>query len=1501
MGDPEWRSFSADKAGELARAVVHHDPGIPRTELLVPQDAAAAAAGVRELAVQLENLPKSIRAALQSARDNAGYLSDDRLQGIAELIQNADDLGATNAYVAVDSLNSRLLFRHNGMGLTLHDVWALAIPWLSLKVTNDELLGRYGIGLSMLHSLSGVLEVREGHFQIRLDSRTIANLEAAIQWPGHPDASSGTVFAVPFTAGALAAEDVAAWLTRWGEAGLVFLRSLSTITLVDEVGSTITRLHIEHGPEDELRLAHGTALRRTITASNGRQWVVYVRRAPTPASVTRAGKAQGLSTPVACAFPQFAGDVGHLHVGLPVRPIGLPFRVAAQFDPLANRRDIADTDWNLSLLPILSNLWQDAALDLFARRPSLAWAAVPLQTEFANDERTTGRLREAIATHLLASARRTFADALRLDGGERLLPLAELAYEAAELSDLLSAADVCQLSGRKGAVAAAARSTDDRWRRVLDELRELGAETPVSVDVESALHLLDELGRPAEFVAALVAIAVKSELVGALSGYPCLVLDDGSRVIPSGQRDLDVLLPPGSGPLWATLGMGSRLHPVFGATGGWEDVREWLQDAELLRANAADADALTVLSEAGQSGERLPQPVTDQQIEAIRRALEDVDDAERPRLGEGIGQVVELDAVTYDTSGNRIPTHARPCEAYIIERDSASWSSAAGRTAGLKWLHRRYSLILKTNRGREGIASQRLFRLLGAETAPRIVSHPENEKRYHYDPPGVRRYASGSPTRRTRLLADHDATYSVQDWLAPDLDAVLTNISTGTDAQQRRRRAIAVLATLFGARDRLDRYATVRAAYDHQTWRDRGRVEAWWVSSAASIAWLTAENGTAAAPDALSTKSAVNIAFQGDDPGLYLDPALNIELYRETLAKLGVAGDPTVRELIEKLEEIREETLEDPVNAQNLAAPLYQALAPHIRRTYLGQMPARGARDRFGRGNGLIATARGWRRPSVVLAGPAIFGDLRDFVPAVSGAEPLWNLLGILRPTAADARRVLGDLARQKRRLDGDDRMVMLEALRLLASAPPEQLAQVGELRRAAVWVGDKWLTKRPVYAISNPLIAEALKEKLPIWEPGGTLSQFGSLIGRYGLTLLDYSQGHVLDAETATYDPDLSQIFSGAVGNLQADLAMSDQAAEASLALPWETLAGFRVAVMPDLRVRLMEEAQGTDETMSLDAWLDPATETLYVTDGMAAGKPRAGGYAIASVFTDDSRRISHDWVAAWSGAEEGYRAEQIMTAARLEVEQKKQRDAAIDQSLHDMSERSKAGRKSQGSKRTASSAAGGSSAEPPAAKSKPPRLLIDPDELELRNDDGEFVGQETDAKGRPAPRPSGRLKRPDTSRPYQPSTGGLGPQNYTDPERQSVGMRLVRRVLGGDEQEIVDIRHQHNVGADAVDQLSNFYELKVQSSSIPDEISLTRAEFLLAQETKDWFLVVVGNVEQGDAEPEVRIIPDALHQLTMKPQGSVTLAGVRSVKALRYSFRRRESDEDPQLPNDA
>ena len=50
-----------------------------------------------------------------------------------------------------------------------------------------------------------------------------------------------------------------------------------------------------------------------------------------------------------------------------------------------------------------------------------------------------------------------------------------------------------------------------------------------------------------------------------------------------------------------------------------------------------------------------------------------------------------------------------------------------------------------------------------------------------------------------------------------------------------------------------------------------------------------------------------------------------------------------------------------------------------------------------------------------------------------------------------------------------------------------------------------------------------------------------------------------------------------------------------------------------------------------------------------------------------------------------------------------------------------------------------------------------------------------------------------------------------------------LLRRVLGSDLDQIVDLRTQRGVGADAIDELKNYYELKVSAGSEPDQVTLT------------------------------------------------------------------------------
>lgn len=100
-----------------------------------------------------------------------------------------------------------------------------------------------------------------------------------------------------------------------------------------------------------------------------------------------------------------------------------------------------------------------------------------------------------------------------------------------------------------------------------------------------------------------------------------------------------------------------------------------------------------------------------------------------------------------------------------------------------------------------------------------------------------------------------------------------------------------------------------------------------------------------------------------------------------------------------------------------------------------------------------------------------------------------------------------------------------------------------------------------------------------------------------------------------------------------------------------------------------------------------------------------------------------------------------------------------------------------------------------------------------------------------------------------------------------------------------MVDLRTQRGVGADAIDSLKRFYELKVYAGSEPDSISLTPSEVQRAA-TPEFFLVVVSQVEAGTGKPTVRVIVDPLHQLQVSPSGAITLTGVRSSHGIVYEF---------------
>ncbi|MFI1889410.1 hypothetical protein [Streptomyces jumonjinensis] len=91
---------------------------------------------------------------------------------------------------------------------------------------------------------------------------------------------------------------------------------------------------------------------------------------------------------------------------------------------------------------------------------------------------------------------------------------------------------------------------------------------------------------------------------------------------------------------------------------------------------------------------------------------------------------------------------------------------------------------------------------------------------------------------------------------------------------------------------------------------------------------------------------------------------------------------------------------------------------------------------------------------------------------------------------------------------------------------------------------------------------------------------------------------------------------------------------------------------------------------------------------------------------------------------------------------------------------------------------------------------------------------------------------------------------KTFSTAEQEAVALDLVRAALARDDQELRDLRAQRGVGADAVDELSRFYEVKSFLGREPDSVSLTPHEYERAATQENFFLVVVSGLEDGESE---------------------------------------------------
>jgi len=1475
-------------AAAAVEAVFNNPDAEPEFE---PDDVASARAAVERLESLFASAPGTFTALLEGARSGAEVLSGNRLQGLSEIVQNADDAGATEVHFLLQP--DALLIAHNGRPANLRDIHALATPWVTTKRHDSKAIGRFGIGLMTLRALSDTLDLHSGPYDVRFADPIVTAIEPLSVPTGFAKADD-TIFRVPLVGNTLDSGTLSAWTEAWDDPALLFCNSVSKVTIHASNSSSRT-LALQWKERTPNRAMIGGAntdvRRRRATAPDGRMWDVHTAEVSPPVGVRRAHKAIGPSVPVGIALSLNGTDEGRLSAGLPVAPIAHAVRINAQFDPLANRQDLADTPWNAAISVLVADLWMAAVVDMFETDPPTAWRSVPLPGPTTRSG--TGAVVQ-FESMLVTHARETLPPLVTIQVGDTRIPLTQLATEVPRLKSVLSEKEIAELAGLPATLPFNARDPKDRWRSVLSDWRQSGANLAQPVSVRAALALFGRDGRSAQQTIALAAAALDEHLDHELVRLPCVMTHDGSTLRPPAATDPWMFVTSDL-QLARELGVARVLHEAYSADKrDAQQVMSWLQSQGAINDATDVTGVLRRLAAAGQAGKYIEGLLADSQLQAIRDAFEALSQSDREKLGPGVGRAIVIDGYRFGKKAKRIPTPASPARMYLprsIDKEPEGFAVAAGNTARLTWVDARYAGVLRSPLGRAGLGAQRFLRLLGAETAPRLYPHPDLEFRYQSERRrGLAKHVVGSSPERVRAMTHIGATYTLEDMHCPDLFAVLSDISRDKKTTRRRQRASALLATLGRAWDRFSESAEVTAALDNYAWRHRGTIKAFWIWQAASIPWLDDSGSQPTAPTALRLRTPGTVAVYGPEAEGYLHKDLH-RARHEVLALFGVTGDPNTSDLVERLQALRDSGTDDVARIRVETSVIYQALADRLasRVQVPGDLPIGSLRQAFGAGEGLILTNLGWRQPSQVLVGPPVFGNHRAFTPSVPSTTRLWSELRVRTPAVADCVDVLNEIAKDSHQPDTIQQTIVLETLRYLAA----ELSRTGKssdslsqkLAKLPLWTGEKWTRTRPVYAIRDPMLADGLRSQVAVWYPGGELAQFESLLAPLRLKELSVESANVVHGATAAVDEEATDLLRAAVSLLREDFARNDPETGNSLRISWDQLSGFEVRVVPDLRVEIAGVPKLGPLAVPANAITDLRTSTLYITNPSLMTSVEAGGQAIAGLFTANRRRVAQAWLAACVSAKSGREALLLKLADDRQKEEEAQRAVDIAERMAALQNETQMAHSQRHTSRVGASqpllalpsSSAISTSNPSNHQVASSRNLVDPSRFRLVDARGLAAGASNSAESRKVNTGSREANGEATPKALPaPNHTGMPPNEYSRPRaytevaKESVGLDFVRQVFASDEQEMRDLRAQHGVGADAVDALDRFFELKVYAGAEPDRIVLEDSQIRRAMSTPNFFLVVVSELEGENASPKVRVIIDPLSQLSISESSS-------------------------------
>ena len=213
--------------------------------------------------------------------DLLGQLYSERTHFIFELIQNAEDAGATE--LAFELFEDRLELRHDGRPFTEDDVRGVCGVGKSGKSGDLTAIGKFGIGFKSVYAYTKSPRVYSGgeHFRIENYVRP---------FPVEPLPSAGTLFVFPFdhdtVPAPVAVREIAAALSAIQPRILLFLEHVERLGVG---GAGVAETVIERSVAGKGSVA-GEGSRRRVTLRSMKKARKGRKPAPTIAAIWRSVK-----------------------------------------------------------------------------------------------------------------------------------------------------------------------------------------------------------------------------------------------------------------------------------------------------------------------------------------------------------------------------------------------------------------------------------------------------------------------------------------------------------------------------------------------------------------------------------------------------------------------------------------------------------------------------------------------------------------------------------------------------------------------------------------------------------------------------------------------------------------------------------------------------------------------------------------------------------------------------------------------------------------------------------------------------------------------------------------------------------------------------------------------------------------------------------------------------------------------------------------------------------